>query len=194
MLLHRVFPIQSGQTILIHAAAGGVGLILSQWAKRLGAITIGTVGSEAKAALARAHGLDHAILYRRTDFVAAVRQLTGGRGVDFAIDGIGGETLAKTVTALRPFGVVASIGQVGGAIPPLDVHSLRCVSLARPSVLAYVTDLKAYREGATSLFGVLAEGLKVEIGAEYPLEEAAKAQAALEAGATTGSVLLIPEW
>jgi len=192
MLLYRVFSLQAGQTVLIHAAAGGVGLILTQWAKRLGAVTIGTVGSEEKATLAKAHGLDHAICYRQTDFVAAVRDLTGGLGVDFAVDGIGGATLAQTVTALRPFGVVASIGQAGGMIPPLDVHSLKCVSLARPSVLAYVSDLKTYREAAAALFGVLADGLHVEIGSEFPLSEAAKAHMALEAGKTTGSVLLIP--
>jgi NADPH2:quinone reductase len=192
MLLYRLFAVQPGQTLLIHAAAGGVGLILTQWAKRLGLITIGTVGSEAKAKVALAHGLDHAILYRQSDFVSAVRDLTQGKGVDFAVDGIGGGTLAKTVTALRPFGIVASIGQAEGPIPPVDVHSLRCVSLARPSVLAYVSDIKAYREGVASLFTVLADGLKVEIGAEFPLKEAAQAHAALEAGKTTGSVLMIP--
>lgn len=192
MLLHRVFPLKPGQTVLIHAAAGGLGLILTQWAKKLGAITIGTAGSEEKAAVALAHGLDHAILYRETDFVAAVRDLTGGQGVNFAIDGIGGDTLAKTISTLRPFGIVASVGQAGGPIPPVDVHALRCVSLARPSVLTYVSDLQAYRDGASALFITLNEGLKVEIGAEYPLKDAAKAQAALEEGKTTGSVLLVP--
>jgi NADPH2:quinone reductase len=192
MLLHRVFPMQPGQTVLIHAAAGGVGLILTQWAKRLGATTIGTVGSEDKAQLARAHGLDHAILYRQTDFVAAVRDLTHGQGVNFAVDGIGGNTLAKTISTVRPFGVIASIGQAGGPIPPMDVHSLRCVSLARPSVLAYVSDITAYRNAATSLFAVLADGLKIDIGADYPLAAAAQAHAALEAGKTTGSILLTP--
>ena len=177
--------------MLIHAAAGGLGLILTQWAKRLGAITIGTAGSDEKAEVARAHGLDHAILYRQNDFVAAVRDLTQGQGVDFAVDGIGGPTLAKTCSVLRPFGAVASIGQAGGPIPPVDVHILRCSALVRPSVLTYISDLNAYREGASSLFAVLAQGLKAEIGAEYPLAEAAEAHAALEAGKTTGSVLLI---
>lgn len=192
MLLHRVFSLKPGQAVLIHAAAGGLGLILTQWAKRLGATTIGTVGSQRKAEEARAHGLDHAILYRQTDFVAAVRDLTDGQGVDFAVDGIGGATLAKTLSTVRPFGVVASIGQAGGAIPPVDVHALRCISLARPSVLAYIAELDAYRQGASELFAVMAAGLTAEIGTEYPLAEAAKAQAALEAGETTGSVLLIP--
>lgn len=192
MLLHRVVPLRSGQTLLIHAAAGGVGLILTQWAKRLGLITIGTVGSEDKAALAKAHGLDHAILYRQRDFVQATRDLTDGVGVDYAVDGIGGETLAKTIATLRPFGTVASIGQAAGPIPPLDVLNLRCVALARPSILASVTDGTAYRQGAEALFAVLADGLTVEIGGDYPLAEAAQAQAALEAGRTSGSILLTP--
>jgi NADPH2:quinone reductase len=192
MLVHRVFPLQAGQTVLIHAAAGGMGSILTQWAKRLGVVTIGTVGSEEKAKVAQANGLDHAILYRQTDFVAAVRDLTLGQGVDYAVDGIGGETLAKTFSAVRPFGVVASIGQVGGPIPLVDVHTLRSISLARPSVLAYVSDLNTYRDGASSLFDALADWLTVEIGAEFPLKEAAKAHHALEEGKTTGSVLLTP--
>jgi NADPH2:quinone reductase len=192
MLLHRLLPLTAGQTILIHAAAGGVGLLLTQWAKRLGLITIGTVGSEEKAALARAHGLDHAILYRQSDFVAAVRDLTDDQGVDFAVDGIGGQTLAKTIATVRPFGMVASIGQAGGPIPAVDVHSLSGVALARPSVLAYVSDLDTYRTAAAALFAVLADGLAVEIGADYPLAQAAQAHRALEAGNTSGSVLLIP--
>jgi NADPH2:quinone reductase len=192
MLLFRVFRLQAGQSLLIHAAAGGVGLLLTQWAKRLGALTIGTVGSEEKAALALAHGLDHAILYRQDDFVAATRALTGGQGADFAVDGIGGDTLAKTVSTLRPFGIVASIGQPAGPIPPIDVHSLRCVSLARPSILQGIADVTAYRAAAQDLFALLADGLKVEIGAEFPLAEAARAHTELESGRTRGSVLLIP--
>ena len=110
-----------GEVLLVHAAAGGLGLILTQWAKRRGALVIGTVGSAAKAETARAHGLDHAILYREQDFVSEVRHLTDGRGVDYAIDGIGGETLTKTLDAVRPFGVVASIGQAGGPVRPIDI-------------------------------------------------------------------------
>lgn len=192
MLLHRVFHATAGDTILIHAAAGGVGLLAVQWAKRMGLMTIGTVGSAAKADHARSRGLDHAILYRETDFVSAVRDLTDGKGVAFAIDGIGGETLAKTRASLRPFGIVASIGQAEGPIPPIDVLTMRAITLSRPSVLAYVTEPVAYRTGTAALFDRLTDGLAVDIGAEYPLAEAAAAHAALEAGKTTGSVVLIP--
>lgn len=192
MVLHRVCSVRPGQTILIHAAAGGVGVILTQWARRLGAVTIGTVGSEQKAALARAHGLDHAVLYRQSDFVAAVRDLTEGRGVDYAVDGIGGATLPRTLSVVRPFGMVASLGQTAGPIAPLDIGALRGIGLSRPSVLGLISDGTAYREAAAALFAVLADGLRVEIGAEYPLDAVAKAHEALEAGRTMGSVLLTP--
>lgn len=195
MLLHRVARVQPGQTVLIHAAAGGLGLILTQWAKRLGAVTIGTVGSGAKAELARDFGLDHAILYREQDFVAATRALTDGRGVDVAFDGIGGDTLPRTLDCVRPFGLVASVGQAGGSIAPLAVAELgprRSLSLARPSVFAHAADPHSYAEGAAALFAQLATGLDVTIGAEYPLEDAAEAHRHLEAGRTVGSLLLIP--
>jgi len=195
MLLYRVVPVRPGQHVLIHAAAGGLGLLLTQWAKRLGAVTIGTVGSEEKAVMARDHGLDHAILYHRQDFVTAVRDLTGGEGVDAAFDGIGGDTLARTLDCVRPFGVVASIGQAGGAIPPLAVAELgprRSLSLARPSVFAYAADPESYAAGCAALFAALADGLTVSIGARYPLAEAASAHDDMGAGRTTGSLLLIP--
>lgn len=195
MLLHRVADVRPGQTVLIHAAAGGLGLILTQWARRLGAVTIGTVGSEEKAGLARDHGLDHAILYREHDFVAAVRDLTGGRGVDVAFDGIGGDTLPRTLDCVRPFGMVASIGQAGGAIAPLAVSEIgprRSLALARPSVFAYANDPQTYAEGVAALFAMLADGLAVTIGDEFPLAGAADAHRALEAGRTVGSLLLVP--
>jgi NADPH2:quinone reductase len=195
MLLHRVARVQAGQTVLIHAAAGGLGLMLTQWAKRLGAVTIGTVGSAAKAELARDAGLDHAILYRQDDFAAAVRAITGGRGVDAAFDGIGGDTLLRTLDCVRPFGMVASIGQAGGTLPPLALSDLgprRSLALSRPSVFAYANDSECYAEGTAALFAQLAGGLAVTIGAEYPLAEAAQAHRALEAGRTVGSLLLVP--
>lgn len=195
MLLHRVAAVRPGQVVLIHAAAGGLGLLLTQWARRLGALTIGTVGSEEKAGLARDHGLDHAILYREHDFAAAVRDLTGGRGVDVAFDGIGGDTLVRTLECVRPFGMVASIGQAGGPIAPLALSELgprRSLALARPSVFAYANDPHCYAEGAAALFAQLADGLAVTVGAEYPLAEAAEAHRALEAGSTVGSLLLVP--
>ncbi len=192
MLLFRAFEVRPGQTVLIHAAAGGVGLFLVQWAKRIGATTIGTVGSEEKADLARRYGLDHAVLYRQCDFVDAVRRITDGRGVDFAVDGVGGATLAKTLSALRPFGLAASIGQAAGPVPPVEVDALRNVALGRPSILGSIADLGAYREGAQALFTAMADGLQVEIGLELPLREAARAHAEMEAGRTTGGVILVP--
>jgi NADPH:quinone reductase len=193
MLLHRVYPVQKGTVLLVHAAAGGLGLIITQWARRLGATVIGTVGSRAKADLALSHGLDHAVLYRETDFVSEVRRLTDGAGVDAAIDGIGGGTLMRTLDAVRPFGTVISVGQAEGPIPPIAVSELgprRSLSLARPSIFAYAGDLTSYRSAAEALFAELERGLRVEVGAEFPLAEAAKAQAQLEAGKTTGSILL----
>ncbi|MGE5478576.1 MAG: quinone oxidoreductase family protein [Bacteroidales bacterium] len=195
MLLHRVAPVKPGDTVLIHAAAGGLGLILTQWAKRLGATTIGTVGSDAKAQLALDNGLDHAILYREADFAAATRTLTGGRGVDAAFDGIGGDTLARTLDCVRPFGMVASIGQADGPLAPLDLAEVgprRSLSLSRPSVFAYANNAVSYAEGAAALFAVLADGLDVTVGAEYPLADAADAHRALEGGRSVGSLLLVP--
>lgn len=193
MLLHTVFPVGPGSTVLVHAAAGGLGLILCQWAKLLGATVIGTVGSAEKAALAREAGADHTILYRETDFVPAVRDLTGGRGVDVAYDGIGGDTLARTFEAVRPFGTAVSIGAAGGPAPPVDLAQLgrRSLSLARPSVMAYMADPAVYRTAATAFVSLLAEGrLKVRVGGRYPLAEAGQAHRDLEARRSTGSLLL----
>ncbi|MGE5514769.1 MAG: quinone oxidoreductase family protein [Bacteroidota bacterium] len=195
MLLNRVARVQAGQVVLIHAAAGGLGLILTQWAKHLGATTIGTVGSAEKAELARDYGLDHVILHREQDFVAATRDLTDGSGVDAAFDGIGGDILPRTLDCVRPFGVVASVGQAGGAIAPLALSEIgprRSLSLSRPSVFAHVADPHSYAEGAAALFARLADGLSITIGAEYPLSQAADAHRDLEAGRTVGSLLLVP--
>jgi NADPH2:quinone reductase len=195
MLLRRVYPVGPGSTVLVHAAAGGLGLILTAWAKRLGASVIGTVGSPAKAALARERGLDHAILYKETDFVAETRYLTAGRGVDVAYDGIGADTLLKTLDAVRPFGTVASIGQAAGSLPAIplsEIGARRSLSLARPSVLAYANDPEAYAAATAELFEQILSGMPITIGQEFPLAQAARAQEALERGETTGSVLLVP--
>ncbi|UDQ87742.1 quinone oxidoreductase [Xanthobacter autotrophicus] len=195
MLLRRVFPVGTGTTMLLHAAAGGLGLLVTAWAKRLGARVIGTAGSPAKADLALAQGADHVILYREQDFVAEVRRLTDGCGVDFAIDGIGGETLARTLDAVHPFGMVASIGQASGALPHLPLTELgprRSLAVSRPSVFAYAADLSAYRRATKELFGELVAGLPVTIGAELPLARVADAHIMLERGETTGSLLLVP--
>ncbi|HWK44522.1 MAG TPA: quinone oxidoreductase [Stellaceae bacterium] len=195
MLMTKGRGIAAGDTVLIHAAAGGLGLILAQWAKSLGATVIGTVGTTAKAALARDYGTDHAILYREADFVAAVRDLTGGRGVDMAIDGIGGTTLGRTLDCVRPGGTVATIGRASGPVAEPDLAAAaarRSVDLTRPSVIAYIGDGTAYRIAAEALFAKLAEGLRVRIGETFPLADAARAHRAMEAGTTTGSPLLIP--
>jgi NADPH:quinone reductase len=195
MLLFRVFPVRPGMVVLVHAAAGGLGLILTQWAKRLGATVIGTVGSGAKAELAKGHGLDHAILYRQTDFVAEVRRLTGGEGVDVAYDGVGGETLTRTLDVMKAFGMIASIGQASGSLPAIALGELgprRSLSIARPSSFAYANDPKAYALATAALFEELGRGLKIEIGTELPLLDAAEAQSQLERGTTVGSILLRP--
>lgn len=195
MLFAHVRPLRPGDTVLVHAAAGGLGLVLTQWAKALGATVIGTVGSAAKAELAAAHGLDHAILYKDEDFVAAVKELTDGQGVHYAIDGIGGATLARTLEAVRPYGMAASIGQVAGDIGLVDPALLgpaRSIALSRPGVFRFMTDLARYREGAAATLARLAAGLKVEVGGTLPLEQAAEAHRRLEAGETSGSLLLIP--
>lgn len=195
MLLFRVFPVVPGTTLLVHAAAGGLGGIVVRWAKHLGATVIGTASSPAKAVAARAHGADHVIIGRDADIAREVRTLTGRQGVDYAIDGIGGDMLQKTLACVRRFGTVASIGQASGPIPPLSVEALgpvRSLSLSRPSVMAYSADPTVYPVAAEDLFTAMALGIVSDIGAEYPLAEAARAQADLEAGKTTGSLLLIP--
>lgn len=195
MLLRRVYPVGPGTRVLVHAAAGGLGQVLTAWARRLGATVIGTVGSRAKADWALGRGLDHAIVHREQDFVAEVRRLTNGEGVDVAYDGIGGETLLRTLDAVRPFGLVASIGQASGTLPKFDVELLgprRSLTLARPSVLAYARDTATYRRAAAEVLALLDEGLAVTIGGELPLTDAARAHALLERGATTGSLILVP--
>lgn len=193
MLFAWVRRLQAGETVLVHAAAGGLGLVLVQWAKALGARTIGTVGTRAKAELALAHGLDHAILYREEDFVAATRRLTGGAGAHYVIDGIGGDTLAGSLAATRPFGMVASVGQVAGPIAAIEAELLgpaRSVALARPGVFAFMSELARYREGAAAALAQLDAGLRVPVAEVLPLHEAAAAHRLLESGRTAGALML----
>ena len=195
MLLHRVRQIKAGDTVFIHAAAGGLGLVVVQWAKTLGARVVGTVGSAEKAALAKSYGLDEAVLYRDHDFVEAVRNFGGGAGVDLAIDGIGGDTLKRTLGVVKPFGVVASIGQVAGPVEPIALEELgpaRSIALARPSVVGLMRDTAQYRAAARIVLDRLAGGLKAEVGTRLPLARAAEAHRLMETGRTTGSVILIP--
>jgi len=195
MLLHRVYPVGPGTVVLAHSAAGGLGQLLTRWAVHLGATVIGTVGSDAKAALARAAGAQHVIVGRDADFGAHVAEITGGRGVDVAFDGVGGSTLLRTFACVRPFGVVASIGQAAGPIPPVEVSELgprRSLMLARPSVLAYMNDAADYRRAAEAVLAALEAGVLQGEGVPYRLDEAAKAQADLEAGRTSGALYLVP--
>ena len=195
MLLYRVYPVVSGATLLVHSAAGGLGQLLTRWASYIGATVIGTVGSEAKAEIARQAGARHVIVGRDADFEKAVGDLTGKRGVDVAYDGVGGATLAKTFACVRPFGVVASTGQAAGSIPPVDVDDLgprRSISLARPSVMAYMNETEAYRSAAEAALAGIQNGILRIAGRSYPLHEAARAHADLEAGRTSGALYLTP--
>ena len=195
MLLNRVYPVAPGTTLLVHSAAGGLGQLLTRWASHLGAIVIGTVGSEAKAVLARQAGASHVIVGRDADFAQTIGDITGKRGVDVAYDGVGGATLAKTPACVRPFGVVASIGQAAGPIPPVDVSDLgprRSLSLARPSVMAYMNETEAYHLAAKAALAGIEGGILRVSGQSYPLSEAARAHADLEAGRTSGALYLKP--
>ncbi|MBW7961680.1 quinone oxidoreductase [Bradyrhizobium sp. BR 10261] len=195
MLLNRVFPVGPGTTILVHSAAGGLGQLLTRWASVTGATVIGTVGSSDKTEIARAAGASHVIIGRDADFAAAVADVTAGRGVDVAYDGVGGTTLQKTLGCVRPFGVVASIGQSAGPIPSIDVHDLgprRSLMLARPSVMAHMSDADAYHRSAARVLAAMTDGVLQVSGTAYSLRDAARAQADLEAGRTTGALYLRP--
>ncbi|MDB5617929.1 quinone oxidoreductase [Tardiphaga sp.] len=195
MLLTRIYPVDAGTTMLVHSAAGGLGQLLTRWARHLGATVIGTVGSDAKAASARDAGAQHVIVGRDADFAREVAMLTDGRGVDVAYDGVGGTTLAKTLGCVRPFGVVASFGQAAGPIPLIDINELgprRSILLGRPSVMAYMNNVEDYHRGAAAVLAALSDGVLQASGTAYPLDEAARAQSDLEAGRTSGSLYLVP--
>jgi len=195
MLLNYVFPVAGGTTMLVHSAAGGLGQLLTRWANALGAEVIGTVGSPEKAKIARAAGARHVIVGRDADFAAVVADLTAGRGVDVAYDGVGGATLRKTLGCVRPFGVVASIGQSAGPIVPIDVDELgprRSLMLARPSVMAYMNDAGVYHRAAERVLAAIGDRLLHSDGCAYALSESARAHADLEAGRTAGALYLKP--
>jgi len=188
-LLHDVKP---GETVLVQAAAGGVGLILCQWCQHLGATVLGTVGSAEKAELARAHGCDHPILYRDTDFVAAARELTDGRGVDVIFDAVGAETFEKGLGLLADRGHMLSYGQSSGPTPLIDIAPLaaRSLTISRGGLFTFAKDPVQRGGYAAELFDLVARGvIKVAINQRYPLQEAAQAHADLEARRTTGSTV-----
>ncbi len=195
-LLHRTYEVKAGDTILVHAAAGGVGLITCQWAKHLGATVIGTVGSDRKAELAAAHGCDHPIVYTREDFVDRVREITGGAGASVVYDSVGKDTFTDSLDCLRPFGLMVSFGQSSGAIPPFDTGLLvekGSLYLTRPTLMTYTAKREDLLAGASELFGVVRKGtVKIEINQTYPLKDAARAHRDLEGRKTTGSTVLIP--
>ena len=195
-LLRQTFEVKPGDTILFHAAAGGVGLIACQWAKHLGATVIGTAGSDEKARLARANGCDHVIVYGREDFVARVRELTGGRGVRVVYDGVGKDTFAGSLDCLQPRGLMVVFGNASGPVPPVDPLILTgkgSLFLTRPSLVHYAATRQALRAAAAELFQVVTSGaVRIEVPQSFPLKEAAAAHAALAARRTTGSTVLIP--
>ena len=195
-LLHGCYRVKQGDIILIHAAAGGVGSIVCQWAKHLGAMIIGTVGSREKAELAQSNGCDHPILYKNEDFVSRVADITRGRGVDVVYDSVGEATFMKSLDCLRPMGMMVSFGQSSGPLPPMDLGILAAkgsLFLTRPTLMTYTARREDLLEHARDLFEVVAKGIvKVEIRQTYPLAETARAHLELESRRTTGSSVLIP--
>ena len=195
-LLHGCYAVNSGDTLLIHAAAGGVGSIVCQWGKHLGATVIGTVGSKEKADLAKSNGCDHPILYREEDFVERVKEITGEKGVDVVYDSVGKATFMKSLDCLRPMGMMVIFGQSSGPVPPLETGILAAkgsLFLTRPSLMTYTEKRGDLLDHAADLFEVVEkEAVKIEIGQTYPLSDAARAHDDLENRKTTGSTLLIP--
>ncbi len=195
-LLFKTWPVQPGETILWHAAAGGTGLIATQWAKSLGATVIGTAGGAEKVALAKAHGCDHVIDYRTEDFVARVKEITGGRGVDVVYDGVGKSTFDGSLDCLRPRGLLASFGNASGpvSIPDLGILARKgSLYVTRPTGAHYFPDRQDRLESAKALFdAVLSGAIKVQASTTYALADAAEAHRALEGRETTGSLVLLP--
>ena len=195
-LLRRTFKVEAGMTILIHAAAGGVGQIACQWAKALGATVIGTVGSDAKAALARELGCDHVINYSTDNFVERVREITGGAGVPVVYDGVGAATFEGSLDCLSPRGLLVSFGNASGAVPPFQPGILSAkgsLFFTRPTLAHYTATRAELLASAAAFFEVVAQGqVKINIGQRYPLAQAAQAHRDLEARTTTGSTILLP--
>ena len=196
LLLRELLPLDPGDRVLFHAAAGGVGLIACQWARHLGLELIGTCGGPEKAALALAAGATHVIDYRREDFVERVKELTGGVGVKAVFDSVGADTFMRSLDCLRPFGMMVAFGQSSGPVPLLDVLTLTAkgsLFLTRPSISTYIADPQRYLTMARDLVEVVASGVvKVRVSARYALGDAAQAHRDLEGRLTTGSVVLIP--
>ncbi len=195
-LVRRTHAVRAGETVLVHAAAGGVGLLMVQWLKALGATVIGTVGTDAKAERARRAGCDHVIVYSREDFAKRVREITAGAGVPVVYDAVGKATFEGSLDCLAPLGLMVSFGNASGPVPPFDIGVLGrkgSLFLTRPSVFAYVAKREDLERGAAELFDVVRSGkVKVEVSRTLPLAQAAEAQRALAARETTGSLVLVP--
>lgn len=196
MLVRQVHRVAPGQTLLVQAAAGGVGRLLCQWAAHLGATVIGTVGSEAKAAIARAAGCHHVILYREEDFVARVKEITHGRGVAAAYDSVGRDTFDGSLECLAPLGHLVNFGQSSGPIPPFAITRLaaKSNSLTRPMVFHYAAERAALEAMAESLFAAISSGaVRAETGQALPLSDAARAHALLESRQAEAPLILLPQ-
>jgi len=195
-LIRRTYKVQPGETVLFHAAAGGVGLIACQWLKALGATVIGTVGSDEKAALARAHGCDHAIVYTREDVAKRVREMTGGKGVPVVYDSVGKSTFAGSLDCLRPLGLMVSFGNASGPVPPFELSLLTqkgSLYLTRPTLNTYTATRADLEATAQDLFDVVLSGkVKIEINHTYALKDAQQVHRDLEARKTTGSIVMVP--
>ncbi|MFO0583804.1 MAG: quinone oxidoreductase [Anaeromyxobacter sp.] len=195
-LVRRTHPVKAGEAVLVHAAAGGVGLLMVPWLKSLGATVIGTAGSDEKAAIARAAGCDHVIVYSREPFAPKVRELTGGEGVPVVYDGVGKATFEGSLDSLAPFGLLVAYGNASGPVPPFDLRTLAAkgsLYVTRPTVFGYVAKRPDLERGAKELFDRLLDGrVKVAAPRTWPMAEVAAAHRALEARATTGSVVLVP--
>lgn len=195
-LIRRCFKVQAGDTVLLHAAAGGIGLIACQWLQALGATVIGTVGSDEKAALAKANGCAHTIVYTRENFVERVKEITGGAGVAVVYDSIGADTVMGSLDCLRPRGMLVSFGTASGAVPPLDLGILGAkgsLQVTRPSIAHYTAKRDELEAGAAAVFEMIRKGtIKVVTLKRYPLADAAKAHADLEGRKTSGSLILVP--
>lgn len=195
-LIKRTFKVQPGMTVLWHAAAGGVGLIACQWLKALGVTIIGTAGSADKAALAKAHGCDHVILYNQENFTERVKELTGGKGVPVVYDSVGKDTFMASLDCLQPFGMMVSFGNASGPVPPFDLAILAAkgsLFVTRATLNTYAAKREDLVAGAKDLFDIVTAGkVKIEINQRYALKDAVQAHRDLEARKTTGSTILLP--
>jgi NADPH2:quinone reductase len=195
-LVRRTYPVKAGDAVLVHAAAGGVGTIMVQWLKALGATVIATVGTDEKAALARRNGADHVVVYTREKFPERVKELTGGTGVAVVYDSVGKATFDGSLDSLRPMGLMVSFGNASGSVPPFDPAILSrkgSLFLTRPTVFSYIAKRDDLERGAAELFEVIRGGkVRIEVTRTLPLADAAEAHRLLEGRTTTGSLVLLP--